>query len=375
MPPLFRMLVTAALVPLVAGCADLAARVEATAGTIERLVDPTTPRPGLEGLAGPAEPLPVPPAEPPPNLPIPPPPAAIPFPTGARPTAEAEPLLAGDPMALRFLALKILAEQGLAPIDDVAARKDGNMGALLPLTTPLPPASGLDRPIPPLAQVVERFAQLPEDKGTEATRAAERGFMLDALLPKIPTARQKLTPVDQQSAREAQARLDRVKEAGLITRSEHEAEAAALAALAPTLPETLTPPPPPPAPAKKKKTVASGSGRGARFPGGVSGKLEVVPSPPGVKAPALAAGFTGPVGLHLLSMGSAGHGDKAWEALKKEFPELVPLSFKVSRADLGELGATYRLIAGPLETSAAAEALCATLRSKGQTCQTTPFPQ
>lgn len=374
MLPFLRTLVTAALAPLLAGCADLVARMEATAGQIERLVDPSTPRPGLEGLASASGPLPLPEPEPPPTLPVPPPAAALPFPTGARPTAEAEPLLAGDPMALRFLALKMLAEQGLAPLDEVAARKDGNIGALLPLTAPLPPAAGLDRPIPPLDQVVDRFAQLPRDKGTEATRAAERGFMLDALLPKAPAARMPLSPADQQAARLAEARLGRLREAGLITRSEHEAEAAALAALAPTLPEILVPPPPAPPP-KKKKAVASGTGRGARFPGGVSGKLEVVPSPLGVKAPAVAAGFTGPVGVHLLSMGSAGHGDKAWEALKKEFPELAPLSFKVSRADLGELGATYRLVAGPLDSAAAADKLCAALVAKGQTCQPTPFPQ
>lgn len=372
MRPVLRLLVTAALAPLLAGCADMVARAGVTADQVGRLVDPDTPRPGLPARGATAGAQPVSMAEPPPPLPVPPPPTALPFPAGSLAATEAEPLLAGDPAALRFLALKALAEQGLTPLDGVAARKDGNLGALLPLTAPLPPAVGLDRPIPPLAQVVDRFARLPGDKGTEASRAAERDFMLDALLPRNPAARMPLSPADRDSARQAQIRLDRLAQAGLITAPEHEAEAAALAALIPTLPETLTPPPPPPAPPKKKKAAASG--RGARMPGGVSGKLEVVPSPPGVSAPRLAAGYAGPVGVHLLSMGSASHGDKAWEALKKEFPDLAPLSFKVSRADLGELGATYRLIAGPLASAAAADKLCAALAAKGQSCQTTPFP-
>lgn len=377
MRPYLRLLVTAALLPLAAGCADMQARVGATADEVGRLIDPSLPRPGLQGIAMPGEAMPAAMPEPPPNLPLPPSDAAMPFPASSRSPAEAERLLEGDPMALRFLALQQLAARGLAPLDEVTTRKDGNMGALLPLTAPQPPATGLDRPIPPLDHIVERFTELTGGPkltgGTDGTRAAERTFMLDALLPKQPAARMALSPPDQASARQAQARLDRVKDAGLITRSEHAAEAAALAALTPTLPENVAPPPPPPPP-PKKKVVAAGSGRGQRFPGGVSGKLEVIPSPPGIAAPKVAAGFTGPIGVHLLSMGSAGHGDKAWEALKKEFPELAPLSFKVSRADLGDLGATYRLVAGPLD-NASADKLCGDLRAKGQSCQTTPFPQ
>ena len=34
---------------------------------------------------------------------------------------------------------------------------------------------------------------------------------------------------------------------------------------------------------------------------------------------------------------------------KTQYPELAPLTFKVTKADLGELGVTYRLIAGPLD--------------------------
>lgn len=367
MRPFLRLLATALLLPLAAGCAgkgitaDELERYQADERMAAALLEqPVTQPPPVP------RPLPLAPSDP-----------ALAVPANRSP-AEAETLLAGDPMALRFLALQQLGARGLAPPDEVTPRRDANIGALLPLTAPQPPATGLDRPIPPLDQILDRFSALTgrqgaADKGTDASRAAERGFMLDALLRKQPAARMALSPPDQVAARQVRARLDRVQAAGLITPPEHEAEAAALAALTATLPESATPPAPPP---KKKTTAgATGSGRGQRFPGGVSGKLEIVPSPPGIAAPKVTAGFAGPVGVHLLSMGSAGHGDKAWEALKKEFPELTPLSFKVSRADLGDLGATYRLVAGPLGNAAAADKLCADLRAKNQTCQTTPFPQ
>lgn len=339
----YRLLVWAALAPL-AGCSS----------------EPEAPR------------APVP-AEPPAPVMLPAPPPVAVQPAPALPVAEAERILAGDPMALRFLAFRLLGERGLAAPDELGPRKDTNMGALLPLTAPLPPATGLERPIPPLDQLAARFGELKGGRGTPETRGAERAFMLDALLPKAPVARENLAPPDKESARRVLARLDRLAEAGLITPGEKEAEAAQVNARMDGLPETLLPPPPPPE-AKKGKGTGSGSGnRVTRLPGGVSGKLEVVPSPPGIAAPKVAAGYAGPVGLHLLSMGAAGHGDKAWEALKKEFPELAPLSFRVSKADLGDLGATYRLIAGPLEAKPA-ETLCAAIRAKGQSCQTTPFP-
>ncbi len=45
----------------------------------------------------------------------------------------------------------------------------------------------------------------------------------------------------------------------------------------------------------------------------------------------------------------------------------------VVKVDLGQMGVTWRLIAGPLDPPAA-EKLCATLKAKGQECVPTPFP-
>lgn len=329
--------------------------------------------PGLQLLPA-ARLEPPPPADAPPPPPVPVALELLPFPVGILSPDQAEVLLAGDPMALRFLALKQLAARGLVPVEDCAARKDANLGALLPLTAAAPPAAGLEAPIPPLPQVIDRFNGLGTgaERGTPATRAAERDFLADTLLPKAPPRRQTYSPPDIASARKLQDRLGRLENAGLITPEQRADETAAVDKLIASgaLPEVVTPPPEEPKPPAKKK---SSGGRGNRMPGGVSGKLEIIPSPTGVEPPRLTPGAKGPAGLHLLSMGSAGHGDKAWEALVKEHAELAALGHTVSRADLGDLGVTYRLLAGPVEP-AQAESLCATLKARGQQCTPTPFP-
>lgn len=367
-----RMILMAAVLPLVAGCGTTASQNADPEAQLETAAKKRAP-PGLEPLYRTH-------IEPPPSVveatpdSVPLPAWALPFPQGRLDSAQAETLLAGDPMALRFLALKRLTEMGEVPVDETAARKDANMGALLPLTAPMPPAAGLERPIPPLGEVVGHFTGLGEGKGRgdDRTRAAERSFLLDKLLPKQPAARQQFSPPDLFSARKLLERLGWLEDAGLVTPEERARESGAVDALMASgaLPEVLIPPKPVEPPKAKPKSAL---GRGQRMPGGVSGRLEVIPSPPGVEPPHLAAGAKGPAGIHLLSMGTASHGDKAWEALKKEHPELAELGYKVSRADLGELGVTYRLVAGPVEP-AQAEKLCATLKPRGQTCTPTPFP-
>lgn len=368
-----RMILMAGVLALTSGCQQIAANMDdINARLYKREVDSAPIRPGLEPLYNPRP-------EPPPSRieaspePVPLPSWALPFPLGRLDGAQAETVLAGDPMALRFLALKRLTEMGELPVDEAMARKDANLGALLPLTTEKPPATGLDRPIPPVAEFVNHYTDLGagKGKGDDHTRAAERGFMLDALLPKDPPARQRLAPPDLFSARKLLQRLGWLEDAGLVSPLERARETTAVENLMAggSLPEVLNPPQPPEPPKPKK----SGLGRGQRMAGGVSGRLEIIPSPPGVTAPRLAAGAKGPAGVHLLSMGSAAHGATAWDALKKEHPELAELGYKVLRTDLGDLGVTYRLVAGPMD-AALAEQLCTTLKPRGQTCTPTPFP-
>lgn len=384
MRPSSRITVVLALTALAAGCTKLREEAETSRAEAEmqrQMESHQQPRarPGLEPLLN--RPAPTMPTSVTPERPDQPDPAALPFPWLEIPWNEAEAILAGDPAALRFLALKQLGQDGLIDLGDAIQRRAANLGALLPMTVPAPPAAGLDRPTARPGALVGRFNQLYDTtKGTPESRRAERGFLLDAIMPNAKAMRGTLdTPTDMAQARARLARLDRLKSAGLVFEDEHQQESQALQRLIADggLPEMLItelPPPPPPAP-PKKVTKKAGSGRPVgRMEGGVSGRFEVIPSPPQVAAPKLAAGSTAPAGLHLLSMGTAIHAEKAYEALKKEFPDLAPLSFTVSKAELGDLGSTYRLIAGPTD-SATAEKICADIRAKGQSCQATPFPK
>lgn len=379
MRPSSRIVVVVALAALAAGCTKFKEEIETSRIEAEMQSRPTNIRPGLEPLQHrpqPAMPDPIAP-----ERPEQPDPSALPFPWVDIPWSEAEAMLAGDPAALRFLALKQLGQDGLIGLEDVTQRRAANLGALLPITVPVPPAAGLDRPTAPPSSLVKRFNHLYDTaRGTPETRRAERNFLLDAMMPGAKAPRTTLAaPIDMAQARAGLARLDRLKQSGLITPSEQEGEAQALQKMIAdgALPETLIVelPPPPPPPAPKKVVKKAGSGRPVgRMEGGVSGRFEVIPSPPQVSAPKIPAGSNAPAGLHLLSMGTAIHAEKAYEALKKEFPDLAPLSFTVSKAELGDLGATYRLIAGPTD-SANAEKICADIRAKGQSCQATPFPK
>ncbi len=329
----------------------------------------------------PGLPPPPPPPEPPPfviDVPQPPvlplPELAMPFPPARLDRTQAATALAGDPMALRFLALRALTEEGLLPIPEAVSRREANLGALLPLTSATRPPVEAELPIPPLPRLLDRFRSLDPE-------SAERAFLLDQILGADPTRRVDLAPHDKVSGRKVLDRLARLEDAGLITPEERRREAGAVEALVATLPEVLLPPPEPEKPKPAKRKVAGKGGTGTagtgarRLEGGVTGRLEVIPSPTIFEAPKIDAGFAGKAGVHLLSMATAAYGDKAWEALTNQFKqELAGLSFTVQRADLGELGVTYRLVAGPLEP-AAAERLCGVIRQKGQACMPTPWPQ
>lgn len=381
-----RILTFLTLPVLLNACSTVDSYVQSTAAKLEHATNSSAPpRPGLEPLYRSPDQetarAPVRPSASP--LPLPQPDAEdIPFPPRLIGHAEAEALLAGDPAALRFLTIRRLAETGQISPEDAAARVGTNMGALLPLTDPQPPATGLFLPAPPSSAIEKAMAATWNSPGG----ASQRDFMVDSVLPKNPAKREAMTIPDKQAARQTMARLDRLNQAGLIGADQKQAEEQALQALMDggTLPESLAalaPPPEPVQPAKPKKTgktggSSSGSGSGRpmeRLQGGVSGELKVIPSPAEVNAPAIPAGFTGQAGIHLLSMGSATHGEQAWKALSTQYPELAALTYKVVRADLGELGVTHRLIAGPLSPANAAE-LCAALKPKGQACTPTPFP-
>jgi hypothetical protein len=373
------------LVMQMAACDPITREIELAERRRQEQVRAEAIPPGLEPLYNKASSAPVLAPKPASERPPLADPEKLPFPWSDLPWPKAEALLAGDPVGLHFLALNRLAAESLIPLQTTADRLAGNLGAMLPLTHPQPPGVGLHRPLPPTEIIAKRFDQLFDaSRGIPESRKAEQGFLLDEVMPGPDAPRAPLeVPRDLTAAREALATLDKRHKAGLIADAQRDAEAQAMQRLisAGGLPERLLPPPPPPPeppPPVKKKTVKSGSTGGAkpaqRMPGGVHGGLQVIPSPPQVEAPRLTAGSSEPAGLHLLSMGTPVHAEKAFESLKKEFPELGPLGFTVSKADLGELGSTYRLIAGPTD-SATAEKICAAIAAKGQLCKPTPFPK
>lgn len=341
------LVLTALSLPLAAGCVS----------------EPEPPPPVVVVMPEP-EPEPVRPPSPPP----------LGFPHSALSLDQAERMLAGDTIALRFLTLRALAEAGLVPPDQT--RKNANIGGLLPLTGGRNPSAELELPVPAIEAMIARFQRLDEaGRGTAATRAAERAFLLDQLLPAAPGPGIVMAPHDKIQSRQVLDRLRRLEDTGLITADERARESEAVETLMATLPEILLPPAPPPSPKKVAARTPSGSAAaGRRMPGGVSGRLEVIPSPFEFEPPKITADFTGQAGAHLLSMASSDHGARAWAALKTQYSfELGSHSYAVERADLGSLGVTYRLIAGPMDAQTA-ERLCAALRAKGQACMPTPFP-
>lgn len=283
----------------------------------------------------------------------------------------AQDYLRDDPAALRFLMMRHLDEHSLVPSTEALARRDVNLGALLPLTSTTAPAKGLDRSTPDPLAVMLHFKTLPAN-------GMQRDFVLDNILPRNPSQWERYAPKDKVSAKLASTRLGRLVNAGLISEDQAKAEDEALTALSATLPEVFVPPAAAAPKPKPKATAGSGSGTGAgvagrRLSGGVTGHLVVIPSPKELEAAPLAANAKVPAGLHLMSMGQADQGERAMTALKARFPDLAPLGHRVERADLGELGVTYRLIAGPIDSADKARALCVQLKALGQSCTPTPF--
>jgi len=264
--------------------------------------------------------------------------------------------LTNDPEAQRFQLLRRLVEEGLATIDEATARRTANLGALLPYSAP-PPAAGLDRPAPlqEIANQLSRFKYAP--KGPDSAVSAERDFLLESLLPLAQGSRAPAARTETGALQLGRRRIDALADLGLVGPDERQREVEAIERGEQALANAPKPPPPPP-PQTKKKVHKKKPADGLK-PGDVPGG--VVP-----------AKTKGPMAVHLLSMASETMTDKAVAALKTEYPELATLEFKAVKTDIPDLGTTYRLLAGPLGKPEA-EALCKTMRTKGQSCAVTDF--
>jgi hypothetical protein len=265
---------------------------------------------------------------------------------GGRPPAQAEANVSG-----RFRILKRLFDDGLITGDEFARRRNANLGALLPYSHPAPPAAGLERPLPGDDVVLERMrAQATALENREITPrelAAERGTILDALLPAEPRKidMPALPPKDMIEAGQAVGRLERLRAAGLIGADEMAREKDAVER---GLDGTLA------------RTPVSGTATGLRQGRGGNGK-----GPTYAKAGQ---------GVALATVKSEAAARQAWDKLKQKFPEqLGGLEGSVKRVDLGERGVRWKVLAGPLGGPEDARALCKTLKLHRQACDPAPF--
>lgn len=263
---------------------------------------------------------------------------------------------ASDPVltaAQRFATLRDLAESSLITEEEFRTRRQANLGAILPLTQPAP-AAGLDRPSPSSQQVIGRLRELSHslERGaiSPAEQNAERQMILEGLLPAMPRNRANPLPApkDFMAAAAALGRLERVKNAGLLTAEEYAKEREAL--------DRIAQPPAPPisttAATTKSTTAPAASGKTA-------GSL-----PPEVK---------GKPAVHLASYKSRDQAEKDIAMFKKKFPELAKLGMLAIKVDLGSKGIYWRLKAGPLASAKAASALCSKLKSSRQFCEPSVF--
>ncbi|MBF0354275.1 MAG: SPOR domain-containing protein [Alphaproteobacteria bacterium] len=256
--------------------------------------------------------------------------------------------------AQRFQTLRELAENGLVTQEEYLARRQANIGAILPLTQS-PPGAGLDRPSPPSQQVIDRLRELGRslERGaiSPAEQNAERQIILDGLLPAQPRNRANplMAPKDFMAAASSAGALERLKNSGLVTADEYAREREAL--------DRIAQPPAPPRPAvaatDKKPVAASPSSGGS--------------------ASSLPAGLKGKPAVHLASYKSREQAEKDIAMFKKKSPDLAKLGMLATKVDLGAKGTYWRLKAGPLASAKAAQELCRKLKANRQYCEPSIF--
>ena len=243
---------------------------------------------------------------------------------------------AADNVVSRFRTLTALRDQGLITPDEFRTRRQASIGALLPLSSP-PPATGLDRPVPGTEQIAGRLRAIGRALEMRAVsvsqHAAERTMILDALMPAAPVsvANPGRPPQGLMEAADAVRRLEQLKGEGFITADEYAKERNAV--------EQAMHPPAMPAP----KAAASGS--------------DVAKAAAKPKGPQPA--------VHLASYRSQKAADRGWAQLRRAHRALLEgLTPEVSKVDLARKGVWYRLMAGPVESSQAATALCRQLKRR-----------
>ncbi len=241
-------------------------------------------------------------------------------------------------IASRFRTLMALRDQGLITEDEYAARRQANVGGLLPLSSP-PPGAGLDRPVPTTNQITGRLKAISRALEmralTVSQHSSERSMILNALLPAAPVnvANPGMPPKGLMEAADGVRRLEMLKAAGLITSDEYSKERAAIE-------KNISPLPMRP---------ASSTASGGAMPSGAG------PYP----------------AVHLASYKSRKDAVRGWTQLRRAHSALLRgLRYEVARVNLGAgKGIYYRLKAGPLANKSEASSLCRKLKSRRQYCE------
>jgi tetratricopeptide (TPR) repeat protein len=235
----------------------------------------------------------------------------------------------------RFRILSALRKQGLITEAEYAARRQANIGALLPLTSP-PPAAGLDRSVPSSAQISGRLRAIARGLELRALTvsqySAERTMILNALMPAAPVAVANPGPPPKglMQAADAVRGLEYLKEQGIITSDEY---------------------------TKERKAIER-----ALQPAGTA--------PP--KAAAIKSAGPRPA-VHLASYRTRRQAERGWKQLRGTYHRLLGgLESEITKTNLGRgRGIFYRLKAGPLASEKKAKALCGKLKKRRQYCRPT----
>ena len=249
----------------------------------------------------------------------------------------------------RFKTLRALTEQGLITQGEFGARRQVNIGALLPLSSN-PPAAGLDRSVPPASQISNRLRAISRALEMQAIsvsqHSAERTMILNALMPERPAslAMAPPPPKDLMSAADAIRRLEFLKQADIITGDEYARERGAIESAMQVQPAAMQP-----------KAQAS------QAPQMLAGAAPVKKL----------SGFQ--PGVHLASYRQIKAAERGWKELQARFSsQLSGLEKIIERVDLGSpKGVFYRLKAGPLTSNNEAVSVCKNLKQKRQYCDPT----
>jgi hypothetical protein len=267
----------------------------------------------------------------------------------------------------RFETMRVLRDQGLVTPDEYAVRRQTNIGALLPLTSP-PPAAGLDRPVPGTQEIVGRLRAIGRALEmralTVSQHTAERSMIVDALMPATPlmTAPPAPPPQGLMEAADRVRKLEQLRDAGYITSDEYTRERVAVERAllpAPVVPTVAAAAPPATTSPPDRKAVGAPVSLAAPSTGAAAGAADN------------AAGIRPAV--HLASYRSRKDADRGWTQLRRAYQGLLDgLGPEITQVDLGpDRGLYFRLNAGPMESEAAAADLCRELERRHQYCKPT----